>query len=208
MTDKRKSTTQITRKTQKGPSLWTGLYLLLAALTVSPAYTQATDTQDIWRHVQSGDSIVILRHALAPGTGDPDNFEVDRCDTQRNLSTDGIQQAKRIGKLLKDRGIDSASVYSSQWCRCIDTANALELGRPEEMPALNSFYSNPQAGPAQIEQLKHWLSNVKPPAPLVLVTHQVVITALTGVYPSSGEAVIFNLGENNTVDVIHRVKTK
>lgn len=84
--------------------------------------------------------VIIVRHAIAPGTGDPSNFEVDDCSTQRNLDTSGRNQALAMGDWLRSQGVDSARVYSSQWCRCKDTAELLKLGPVKELPALNSFY--------------------------------------------------------------------
>ncbi len=203
-----KNATRTKSRARKGQLLCTGLYLLLAALAATPSLTIAGDSQDIWQDVKSGTNLIILRHALAPGTGDPEHFELNRCDTQRNLSTAGLQQAQRIGRKLKDHGIKNAAVYTSQWCRCIDTAEALDLGKPQALSTLNSFYATPQAGPAQIAQLKQWLSDMEPQGAVVLVTHQVVITALTGAYPQSGEAIIFKLDDDRTADVIQRLTTK
>lgn len=86
----------------------------------------------------------IMRHALAPGTGDPRNFDLTDCSTQRNLSEAGREQAKAVGELLRKSGIEKAGVYSSQWCRCLDTATLLGLGPVTELPALNSFFQQPE----------------------------------------------------------------
>ncbi len=183
------------------------LIILFCLLTASTSLFANTPNQ-VWQDATNGKSIIMLRHALAPGNGDPGNFKVNQCSTQRNLSTEGAQQAQRIGKMLKNQGIEEATVYTSQWCRCIDTANAMAIGPVTELPELNSFYATPEAGPAQIENLLQWLNTVDTDNPTVLVTHQVVITALTGVYPASGEAVIFTLSNNNEIEVTHRVKTQ
>lgn len=172
----------------------------------------SADNTDVWNDVKSGKSFIIMRHALAPGNGDPENFDLTQCKTQRNLSTEGIQQAQRIGETFRDHGITDAEVYSSQWCRCIDTATAMNLQQPKDLPLLNSFYENREKGPAQTKALLQWLKNLNTEQPVILVTHQVVITALTGVFPASGEAVVFKLKENvastdvkANVDVIHRM---
>ena len=187
------------------------LVLIFFVLQLSSFQTIAND-EDIWNDVKAGNSFVILRHALAPGTGDPENFDLTQCKTQRNLSAEGTQQAKRIGETLKAHGIDDAAVYSSQWCRCIDTANAMNIKRPEPLPLLNSFYENRERGPAQTQELLQWLKTLDTQKPVILVTHQVVISALTGVFPASGEAVVFTLNEDTNrtdgevrVDVVHRM---
>ena len=187
------------------------LALIFSVFQLLSFQTIAND-ENIWNDVKAGNSFVILRHALAPGTGDPENFDLTQCNTQRNLSAEGTQQAKRIGETLKSHGIDDAAVYSSQWCRCIDTANAMNIKRPEPLPLLNSFYENRERGPAQTQELLQWLKTLDTQKPVILVTHQVVISALTGVFPASGEAVVFTLNEDTNrtdgevrVDVVHRM---
>ena len=90
--------------------------------------------------VRSFGHILFIRHALAPGFGDPDHFQLRRCDTQRNLDEQGRNQARNLGKLLKNSGIPFDKIYSSQWCRCLETAELLNLGPVIEEPGLNSFF--------------------------------------------------------------------
>lgn len=127
---------------------------------------------------------------MAPGIGDPPNFALRDCSTQRNLSDEGRDQAYSIGLRFRANGIATAQVFSSQWCRCLETASLLGLGEIQELPSLNSFFSNGDREQAQIQALKKWLSGQRLKQPLVLVTHQVNITALTGVHPESGEVVL------------------
>ena len=178
-------------------------FISLLLLTLS-TFTLAADSS-VWQSVIDDKSIIIMRHALAPGTGDPENFQLRQCSTQRNLSETGRQQAKSIGANFKKHGIVDAQIYSSQWCRCLDTATEMNIGTLKELPLLNSFYTNREAGPAQIKKLKQWLKNRSDDQPIVLVTHQVVITALTGVYPASGEAVIFQLTDDSDIEVLGSV---
>jgi len=184
----------------------TGLALISLICSFGSAPTHAND--EIWNQVKTGDAFIIMRHALAPGTGDPGNFDLNQCETQRNLSAQGVQQAQRIGQAFKEIGILSPSVYSSQWCRCIDTATAMELQPPEELPYLNSFFNDRSKGPAQIKGLVQWLKDRDATQPLIMITHQVVITALTGVYPASGEAVVFRFDDDGNVEVIHEMLVK
>ena len=83
--------------------------------------------------------ILFIRHALAPGTGDPSHFRLQDCETQRNLSHQGVDQAKELGAQLSQAGLKIADIFTSQWCRCKDTARALALGEVIEEPGLNSF---------------------------------------------------------------------
>ncbi|MCB1773073.1 MAG: histidine phosphatase family protein [Gammaproteobacteria bacterium] len=138
-----------------------------------------------------------MRHAIAPGFGDPDNFRLGDCSTQRNLSDEGRQQAAAIGNWLRQHGITRAAVYSSQWCRCLETAELLDLGDVVALPALNSFFERPDDRSSNLTALRAFLADWQPgDMPLVLVTHQVTVTAMTGVFPGSGEGVVVSLGEN------------
>jgi len=167
---------------------------------------QASD--ELWNNVQTGKHLIVVRHALAPGTGDPSDFDVTRCETQRNLSDTGRQQARRIGEMLHSVGLDNVQLYTSQWCRCVETAELMKIGEVEEQPLLNSFFANPSTGPAQMQKLHVWLSELNSSRPTVLVTHQVVISALTDVYPTSGEAVVFEIDGEGNVEVLTRINTE
>lgn len=163
---------------------------------------------DPWKDLRNGQSFVLLRHALAPGTGDPPDMRIGDCSTQRNLSAEGRQQAQRIGLLFRENGISEAEVYSSQWCRCLDTANLLGLGAVTQEPLLNSFFAEPGKRQPQTEALKAWLHKRPPkPMPLVLVTHQVNITGLTGIVPGSGELLFASLAADGGVTVTDRQST-
>ena len=138
--------------------------------------------------------VLIVRHALAPGTGDPDNFKIDDCSTQRNLDASGRKQALAMGEWLRSQGVERARVFSSQWCRCKDTAELMKLGPVTELPALNSFYQRWEEKESSMRALSRFLSEQNVDETLiVLVTHQVTITALTGVYPTSGTGVLLIL---------------
>ena len=142
--------------------------------------------------------VLILRHAIAPGTGDPDNFRIGDCATQRNLDNAGRAQAAQLGRLLVQAGVARAKVYSSQWCRCLETARLLDLGPVTALPALNSFFARADQRDEKIADLREFLAGLPADGPpVVLVTHQVTVTGLTGVYPGSGTGVILQL--NGTV---------
>ena len=143
----------------------------------------------------------IMRHALAPGTGDPADFNLKDRHTQRNLSRRGEDQARAIGDAFKKHDIDEGRIFTSQWFRCKETAELMDLGPVQELPLLNSFFQDFSKREPQTDALKTWiheqsLDGLSPP--LILVTHQVNITALTGVFPSSGEIVVLSLDSNNT----------
>tara|TARA_B100000614_G_C14439319_1_gene449541 strand:- start:366 stop:923 length:558 start_codon:yes stop_codon:yes gene_type:complete len=145
-----------------------------------------------WKPAQEGDKIIWIRHALAPGGGDPKGFKIEDCKTQRNLNEIGINQSKKIGQLFKSKSIKIDQVLSSQWCRCKDTAK-YAFGDFKEFSALNSTFSPPfdKNKNKQIKELKNFINNWNGKGKnLVLVTHYVIILAMTGETSSSGELII------------------
>jgi phosphohistidine phosphatase SixA len=141
--------------------------------------------------LNEGGYALMLRHATAPGVGDPEDFRLGDCATQRNLSDEGRAQARRLGERLRAQGITSAEVYSSQWCRCLETAALLDLGPVEPLPALNSFFSRRADRAPNLDALRRFLADLpEDGAPVILVTHQVTISAMTGMGAASGEAAV------------------
>ena len=171
---------------------------------VSSAYSSRKKAEAALYDIEN---IYLLRHALAPGTGDPDNFDVNDCDTQRNLSEEGRSQAVRIGKKLRDNLKIRPEIFSSQWCRCRETAKILSLGHVKELPILNSFFEKFHLKDKQTAQLKDWLFQLNDKMPIILVTHQVNITALTEVYPSSGEIVVIRVTDLGSIQIVGRIST-
>ena len=157
-------------------------------------YTDIYATQSNWEPAKNGDKIILIRHSKAPGFGDPPGFNIQDCKTQRNLSKEGIDQSKKIGKLFKKNQIKIDQVLSSQWCRCKDTAK-FAFNNYKEFSALNSTFQPPydENAKKQIMELKDyiqkWNGNGKN---LVLITHYVIITAITDVVPRSGEIIIID----------------
>ncbi|WP_166268990.1 histidine phosphatase family protein [Marinobacter caseinilyticus] len=163
------------------------LALVLCSLT--PLVVADAD-EEAWQALREGRAVLILRHALAPGTGDPDHFELGKCSTQRNLNEQGRAQARAWHGYLASHGIDNAQLYSSQWCRCMDTAKGMALGNVQAMPSLNSFFRGRGNRDQQTRATIASVNALGSEVPVILVSHQVNITALTGVYPASNEGVI------------------
>jgi phosphohistidine phosphatase SixA len=139
-------------------------------------------------------TVIFLRHALAPGNGDPANFNLKDCATQRNLDETGRMQARGIGKRIAAANLDLAGVYSSEWCRCLETALLLDLGPVTPFSGLNSFYENHAPRDATLAELQARLSSLpRDGAPVIMVTHYVTIQAITNVAVPSGGAVLFDL---------------
>lgn len=186
-----------------GLSFLSVCFMLLLAAPASPAGEAAS----LWQSLQQGGHVALLRHAIAPGTGDPPEFMLHECATQRNLSAAGRRQAARIGERFRDHGIPSARVWSSEWCRCRETAQLLGLGPVEELSVLNSFFRHSERRQPQTEKLRAWLAEQDLAGPVVLVTHQVNITSLTGVYPASGELVVVRVGDPGDIAVVGTLET-
>lgn len=182
--------------------------VLFIVLIPAHAQTAAGNDESAWRLLQSGQAVAIMRHALAPGGGDPIGFRLDDCTTQRNLSDEGREQATRAGEILRSKGIDDARVLTSQWCRCEETAQLLEIGTVTPAPMLNSFFQDRSTAGEQTQQLfeaiRRWAKARD--TVTVLVTHQVNISALTDEFTRSGEILIVSMQDNN-VQVLLRVPT-
>jgi phosphohistidine phosphatase SixA len=135
--------------------------------------------------------IVFIRHSIAPGGGDPENFSLNDCSTQRNLSKKGIEQSKQIGEFFKKNKVIISKVLSSQWCRCKDTAFHA-FGKYEEFFALNSTFQIKFSGNSkkQAEALKNFVKKWDGKGNIIFVTHYVIILKHTNYAPSSGELVI------------------
>lgn len=147
-----------------------------------------------------GADVLFLRHALAPGTGDPPGFQLGDCASQRNLDEKGRQQARDLGDAIRASRLPVAQVLTSQWCRARDTATLLNLGRPAEEPGLNSFFGNASARAPTLDRLSQVLATL-PEGITVMVTHQVVITAITGHTVPSGGAVLYDAGSGRAMPV-------
>ena len=137
-------------------------------------------------------NVIFLRHALAPGFGDPHNFIKEDCSTQRNLNNKGRLQARFIGSYLKASEIKFSEILTSEWCRCIDTTKELSLGKWETFSGLNSFFQGHEKKDQVMNKLQRKLDSLDNSDLVLFVTHQVVITEQTGVVPSSGEMVLYN----------------
>ena len=180
--------------------------LLILFIGLLNQSSNAFSNEKILDSLLEGKKLVFIRHAIAPGNGDPDNFNIKDCSTQRNLDKKGIQQSKKIGLFFKNNKIKIDKVLSSEWCRCKDTAK-IAFKKFETFDALNSFYDVRfvKNEAKQIENLKNFIKNWKSNKNLILITHFVVISAVLNESVSSGEIIIsdksFNIiGRINNLD--------
>ena len=167
-------------------------FLLIIFISINSPI-KADSNQNVINELKKGGNLIFIRHAYAPGGGDPKNFDINDCKTQRNLSNSGREQAKKIGSYFKERNIPIGKVYSSEWCRCKETAS-IAFNDFETKSFLNSFFS-PQFAKnkdLQMKRLKTFINNWNKNKNLVFVTHYVVISESLNYAPSSGEIVISN----------------
>ncbi len=180
-------------------AVFIGAMVLLAAVGEPLA-------KDFADQIASGGHVLMLRHAYAPGSGDPAGFVLGDCATQRNLNEQGRSQARVIGAWLRARGVAPARVYSSQWCRCLETAKLIGLGPVTELPALNSFFQRPKDREPNLTALRAFMAEQPADGELiVLVTHFVTISGMTGEGVSSGEGVVLKLDGKGGFDAIGRI---
>ena len=171
------------------------LILSLILSIISPPSTYSND--ELILKLQSAGNIVFIRHALAPGNGDPDNIDLNDCKTQRNLNKTGIDQSKRIGLFFEKNNIPIDKVLSSEWCRCKDTAK-YAFRNFQTFKALNSFYDEKfyKLKNKQIKDLQKYIKDWDGNKNLILVTHYIVISEMLNIGVSSGEIVISNKNYN------------
>ena len=165
------------------------LYLILFICLASSV--KADLNKNLIKKLQNGGKLIFIRHAYAPGGGDPNNFDINDCNTQRNLSNSGREQAKNIGIFFKENNIKVENVYSSEWCRCKETAS-IAFNKFETKNFLNSFFNSKFAKnkDPQMNNLKKFIKNNKSKQNSVFVTHYVVISESLNYLSSSGEIVV------------------
>ena len=162
--------------------------IIFISLTTS---IKADLNKNLINQLKKGEKLIFIRHAYAPGSGDPNNFNLNDCSTQRNLSYDGRKQAKYIGEFFTKNKIKIDKVFSSEWCRCKETA-LIAFKEFSTKNFLNSFYSqkHEKNRDKQIKELNNYVKQFKSKKNLILVTHYVLISDVLNYAPSSGEIVV------------------
>ena len=165
-------------------------WLMLGVVMTGSFQASASELSE---SLKKSDAVLLMRHALAPGIGDPAGYKLQDCKSQRNLDATGRAQAQKTGQWLKAQGVGNALVFTSAWCRCKETAENLAFGTPVLEPSLNSFFDDMRQGPQSNANLQKFIANqlkAKGDKALVLVTHQVNITQFTGETVGSGDMVL------------------
>ncbi len=183
-------------------------FLGLLVATAATAGLARADTSEaaLWRRLQAGGLVLLLRHAATvPGIGDPPGFALGQCSTQRNLSPAGRADAARLGGALRQQAVPVATVLSSRWCRCVDTAE-LAFGRVQTAPMLDSMFRDDEtASRRKRADVLAYLRAYREPGNLVLVTHDVNIRALVGQYANQGEMIVAEKQPDGALTVLGRL---
>ncbi len=177
--------------------------LFLAGLLALASLAHADDA--LWAKLKAGGNVLLIRHAATePGLGDPPNFFLGDCKTQRNLSEAGREEARRVGRALKWHAVAVSEVRASQWCRTLETAELAFGHPPVPWEALNSLHKDPDREAERTRAVAALVATVRPPQNVALVTHNFNIRALTGISPSTAEIVVVR-GEGGKVVVVGRL---
>ena len=153
--------------------------------------TPINSQEELINLIKDGNKLIFIRHAYAPGSGDPINFDLNDCSTQRNLNKEGINQSKKIGQFFSKNKIQIDRVLSSEWCRCKDTAK-FAFNKYTTFNALNSFYDSrfEKNKDKQVMDLKKYILDLNSKKNIILITHFVVISEILNISASSGEIIV------------------
>jgi phosphohistidine phosphatase SixA len=181
------------------------LALIILSPTIYPQSAQARDLR-VWDQLKGSNPtgyVLLIRHALAPGVGDPVNFQVNDCTTQRNLSDEGRQDAKEIGQWLTKQKVKILRVESSRWCRAKETAQLLNIGKVVLNKNLDSLFeeSDLLTHPQTANIKKRIVSHRNTRGLLVFVGHFVNFQAVAGVSLNSGEGVLLRANSKGEIKV-------
>lgn len=176
------------------------ILIMLGGLPNALATTHADTIMEKLAQIDA--NVLLMRHAIAPGFGDPDDFVINQCNTQRNLDAVGRNQATLLGQKLKQARFVVDKVYSSYWCRCLETAKLLQFGDVVSFAGLNSFFEEHADRNQTMSLLQDKLKSLEKNSLTLMVTHQVVIQTLTGIAVSSGGIVAYNSKTGEALQIV------
>jgi phosphohistidine phosphatase SixA len=161
----------------------------IVPLCGAPGRAHAVDAA-LLAAIRQGRVALLMRHTqTTPGVGDPPGWTLAQCASQRNLDDTGIAHAKRIGRWFVEQNLTLTAVRHSPWCRTRDTAR-LAFGRGEPWAALSNIFEDRSGADAQAAEVRGFIGALRPGARVVLVSHGVLISHVTGVGTAPGEAVV------------------
>lgn len=184
--------------------------LLICAFLVSTTSLLNAQAKElaIWDQLQGTNPqgyVLLMRHALAPGVGDPENFKVSDCSTQRILNEEGRQDARDIGSWLERRDVKVLRVESSRWCRAKETAQLLNVGKVRLNKNLDSLFedeSDWSTHPQTKNIKKRILDHRNKRGLLIFVGHFVNFQAVAGVSLDSGEGALVRANAQGKIQVL------
>ena len=180
--------------------------LLLLSLLVAMASPALADEASAWAALRRDGAVALMRHADAPGVGDPPGWKIDDCTTQRNLSAEGRADARAIGDRLRAERVPIKRLLSSPWCRCVDTAKLLNVGPLQIEPTFSNAFVLADQRAALTEGARALIKRWRGPGTLLVVTHGANIQALTGRAPASGEIVVVAAGADGALQQIGSIR--
>lgn len=190
---------------------WFTPVALAMSLVVASAVA-ADESREAWDALAAGGHVALIRHGNAPGPslgqgGDPPGFKLEDCRTQRNLDESGRAQARALGEAFRHRGVPVGRILSSPWCRCMDTADLMAVGRVERSSALVPSSDRVPNSAAALDALKEMVASWRGPGTLVLVTHGLTVRAMTGFVPNQAETVVLKPtpGSGSGAHVVGRI---
>ncbi len=178
---------------------------LLVGLFVLAGPSSVAASEALWEALKGGGQVVLLRHATTtPGVGDPPGFRVEDCRSQRNLSDQGRDEARRLGAAFRARGIPVGQVLSSRFCRCLETGQ-LAFGRAEPHPPLDNLIHDRSREPERSVAIRLIAGTRPASGNVIVVTHGINIGAAIGIHPAQGEMIVITPRGDGTFEVRGRI---
>jgi phosphohistidine phosphatase SixA len=182
--------------------------VLFIALVLAGGTVDAADDTAAWAALRGDGHVALIRHASAPGpAGDPADYKLDDCTTQRNLSEQGRTEARALGDRFRTQQVKVGKIVSSQWCRCRQTAELMNIGPIEDAPTFNNAFVLNTRRDELTASARALIGAWRGPGTLVVVTHGENIQFLLGLRPREGEVIVVtpDQGNENKMRLIGRI---
>jgi phosphohistidine phosphatase SixA len=181
---------------------------LFIAFMLTSCTVNAADESAAWNALRADGYVALIRHASAPGpAGDPADYRLDDCATQRNLSQQGRAEARALGERFRTQRVKVGKIVSSQWCRCQQTAELMNIGPVEVAPTFNNAFVLNAMRDTLTAGARATIGAWRGPGTMVVVTHGQNIMAMLGIHPREGEVIVVapDLAGENKMRLIGRI---